>query len=85
MKWQDKDDTNNPDKVRRMVLEVASYLEADLAARALNDEVDVRRLGRKGAKPETSQERRHPKSETVGRRDKRAGGPEQPRMFKVEY
>lgn len=56
LKWNGKDD-NNPDEVRQMVIEVASYLEVDRAGSALYDELDGRRHGRKGAKTERRQQR----------------------------
>ena len=44
LKWNCSDE-NNPDVVRQMIYEVAAHLEAEFAARALDDELDGRRQG----------------------------------------
>lgn len=84
LRWCVKDETNL-DEVRRMISEVEHHLEVDLAARAFDDELDGTRYGRKEAKQEKKQEMRDPKFDIGDRRDKRAGGGEQPRIFKGDH
>lgn len=67
LKWRGRDE-NNPDEVRQMIIDVANYREVDRAGRALDDELDGKRHGRKEVNTERRQERRTPKSGTGRRR-----------------